>query len=736
MPRSVHSGVVSNAAISDPVRDDIEGLRAVAVLAVLINHAFPRVLSGGFAGVDVFFVISGYLIGRHLLQDIQAGRFSFLNFYAKRARRIFPALALVLISVCCVGWFVLSATEFSALGKHVSAATIFANNVLLWRESGYFDATSLEKPLLHLWSLGIEEQFYLLVPAMLWLGTKQTTASIRWVARAAALSLMATIVLSGIENSAAFYLLHTRFWELASGVLLAQAELRSRDQARTTFDLVRAKRDSREISLYALAIIFCAIIVFSANLGQWTSDWVLASSGLALATAIGLFAVLFAERHADPAAWRSLKLQIHNNSAFLAKCSSIGGVLLILGSLFIFTPLNWPGAKTLFPVSGTALIVAAGPSRLMNRLLAYRPLVFIGGISYPLYLWHWPAIVYWRMWSSDQRPMVLVIPLAISFVLAWLTKTFLEEPVRFGRFGVRKFTRPPLWPELAALVLAGTLGIFLLLADGLPSRFPPSLRAIASWSEANPIAPWRIGRCYHNQGDSAEFASECTPANRAGVPRILLWGDSHAAHLYPGLRELQASRDFDIVQWTVAGCPPLAIALQVESTSCDGRRTAAWENLRTLRPDVVVLAGAWEKYQELGTSADEILRASAETVRRLKALGVKKIVLYGPGPFWNASLPIDLFRYMASRRITEIPGRLGTLPSAVWQLDAAMGIEAASQKIQYVSVLNFFCDQAGCLTIGDRSIPRPDLLFRDRDHLTVTGSRLLVEHSDLEFSRD
>jgi peptidoglycan/LPS O-acetylase OafA/YrhL len=727
--------VVTNAAISDTKRDDIEGLRAIAVLAVLINHAFPRALSGGFAGVDVFFVISGYLIGRHLLQDIQAGRFSFLNFYAKRARRIFPALALVLISVCCVGWFVLSATEFSALGKHVSAATIFANNVLLWCESGYFDATSLEKPLLHLWSLGIEEQFYLLVPAILWLGTKNATASIRWVARAAALSLMAAILLSGVENSAAFYLLHTRFWELASGVVLAQAELRSADQARTTIDLGRAKRDSREVLLYSLAIILCATIVFSANFGQWTSDSVLANGALALAAAIGVFAILFAERYADPAAWRSLKLKIQNNSAFLAECSSIGGILLILGSLVLLTPLNWPGAKTLFPVLGSALVVAAGPSRLVNRLLAYRPLVFIGGISYPLYLWHWPAIVYWRMWSSDQRPIGLAIPLAVSFALAWLTKTFLEEPVRFGRIVTRKFTRPPLWPEVAALALAGTLGIFLLLADGLPSRFPPSLRAIASWSEANPVAPWRIGRCYHNQSDSTEFASECTPANRPGVPRILLWGDSHAAHLYPGLQDLQASNNFDIVQWTVAGCTPLAIALQVESASCNGRRTAAWENLRSLRPDVVVLAGAWEKYQELGAPADEILRASAETIRRLKALGVKKIVLYGPGPFWNASLPIDLFRYMASRGITEIPGRLGTLPTAVWQLDADMAIQATSQKIQYVSVLNFFCDKAGCLTIGDRSIPRPDLLFRDRDHLTVTGSRLLVEHSDLDFSR-
>src|ERR1700734_1201990 len=173
------------------VRNDIEGLRALAVLSVLINHAFPKALPGGFAGVDIFFVISGYLIGRHLLQDIQAGRFSILGFYAKRARRIFPALALVLIAVWGVGWLVLSAREFSTLGQQIVASAFFSNNVLLWLESGYFDVAALDKPLLHLWSLGIEEQFYLLVPAMLWFGNKGKSGSVRWVARLGAMSLLA-----------------------------------------------------------------------------------------------------------------------------------------------------------------------------------------------------------------------------------------------------------------------------------------------------------------------------------------------------------------------------------------------------------------------------------------------------------------------------------------------------------------------------------------------------------------
>src|ERR1700678_749981 len=248
---------------SHKIRSDIEGLRAVAVVSVLINHAFPKALPGGFAGVDIFFVISGYLIGRHLLQDLQAARLSILGFYARRARRIFPALALVLISVWCVGWFILSSSEFAALGRHIVAATFFSNNFLLSSESGYFDASALEKPLLHLWSLGIEEQFYLLVPAMLWIGSRGLHGSVRCVARLGALSLLATIILGNSDYAASFYLLHTRFWELGAGVVLAQAELRtqalgqpSKDTRRTAFS-----DNVTEILIFSVATIFFAVVV-------------------------------------------------------------------------------------------------------------------------------------------------------------------------------------------------------------------------------------------------------------------------------------------------------------------------------------------------------------------------------------------------------------------------------------------------------------------------------------------
>jgi SGNH domain (fused to AT3 domains) len=145
------------------------------------------------------------------------------------------------------------------------------------------------------------------------------------------------------------------------------------------------------------------------------------------------------------------------------------------------------------------------------------------------------------------------------------------------------------------------------------------------------------------------------------------------------------------------------------------------------------VSGAWERYLEVGRNSDEIIGASLKTIRYLKNLGIERIVVFGPGPLWATSLPTDLFRFMAMNGANEIPMRLGKVSDAIWRLDSAMAAQAAGEHVQYVSVLNYFCDKAGCLTVGDRTIPRPDLLFRDKDHLTVTGSKLLIAHSRSEL---
>lgn len=203
-------------------RPDIDGLRAIAILSVIIFHAFPNLIGGGFVGVDIFFVISGYLITTILLGDLQNGRFSFKIFYTRRIRRLFPALITVLAVTLCAGWFILLPQEFAALGKHTAAGIGFVANFTLLRETGYFDVASETKPLLHLWSLGIEEQFYILWPVIL-LGAWKMRRGFWWIAGFIFLaSFIHCVVETYDDPDDAFFLPYSRFWELLTGAFLAK----------------------------------------------------------------------------------------------------------------------------------------------------------------------------------------------------------------------------------------------------------------------------------------------------------------------------------------------------------------------------------------------------------------------------------------------------------------------------------------------------------------------------------
>ena len=202
-------------------RPDIDGLRAIAVLSVVAFHAFPNWIRGGFIGVDVFFVISGYLISTIIFENLDSGTFSFAEFYARRVKRIFPALLLVLTASYAFGWFALFADEYKQLGKHIAAGAGFVSNIVLWNEAGYFDSSAETKPLLHLWSLGIEEQFYVVWPLLLWLAWKQKFDLLTITIIVALVSFFLNI--NGVKEDtvATFYSPQTRFWELLCGSLLA-----------------------------------------------------------------------------------------------------------------------------------------------------------------------------------------------------------------------------------------------------------------------------------------------------------------------------------------------------------------------------------------------------------------------------------------------------------------------------------------------------------------------------------
>ena len=707
--------VIQRFSGANPIRRDIEGLRSVAVLAVMLNHTQSGALQGGFVGVDIFFVISGYLIGMHLLQDIEASRFSLLRFYGRRARRLLPALIVMLAAVWGLGWMILSGPEFVDLGKHVAAAALFSNNLLLWSQSGYFDAPAAAKPLLHLWSLGVEEQFYLLVPLLLWVGRAAHRGAVRWVLRLAAVSLLLTV----IYPIPSFYLLDTRFWELGVGVGIGYLSLYGVTSSEDKLPPQRARH--WETVAFAILLILAAVLTYSTEPRPWSPTSALTSVALILVIIAAIAAPL-------PVRYRGRLITIaQRHEQPVREIASLLGMALVGASLAAVSSMGWPGPQTVFPVLGTALIIVAGPTASVNKLLGIGPLVFIGGISYPLYLWHWPAIVFWRMFGFDTNSGAKFVPVIAAVLLAWLTKECIEKPFRFGNLGAWKFPMPRVRIIAVGLIVVSIVGASTVATAGYPLRFPPSLRAIANWSAPLPDIDWRRDRCFFGRGSKIEFFPECTPPKRPGVPYILLWGDSHAGHLYPGLSRLHDNDAFDVAQWTSSACPPVRRALLGEDSSCARRREKAINDINRISPDTVLLSAAWEMYLANGTPETTILAAIADDIRWLKERGVRRIVIFGPVPNWETSS--DIFTYMLRKRLASIPERLGDVPSDVRHLDAALAAQATAAHVEYISVIDQFCNQSGCLLLGDRSLARPDLLYRDHDHLTPSGSRLLLEAS-------
>jgi len=368
-------------------RPDIDGLRAIAVSAVVLYHAFPTIFRGGFVGVDVFFVISGFLISGIIFSGLEAGEFSFATFYSRRVRRIFPALSLVLAFCLAYGFLVLLPSEFADLGRDIAAGAGFVSNLLLWHEAGYFDRAATAKPLLHLWSLGVEEQFYIFWPAALWLIHRLRWRPMLPVAAIAVVSFVLNIALSTGDPTADFYSPLTRFWELAAGAMLAWAELH------------------------------------------------------------------------PPSWWPRLPRDFAAGVA----------LVLILGSALVLNAqMRFPGWLALLPAGGAVLLIAAGPAARINRaVLSNNIAVFIGLISYPLYLWHWPLISYATIIGRGRapKPGIALLLVAVSVGLAWLTYELVEKPLRFGGRGRRT-------AALAGImVVIAVLGLTTSFEHGFAGRY-------------------------------------------------------------------------------------------------------------------------------------------------------------------------------------------------------------------------------------------------------------------------
>lgn len=638
-------------------RPDIDGLRAIAVLGVIAFHAFPESITAGFLGVDVFFVISGFLIGSIVFGDLQTdGRIHLGEFYARRIRRIFPALIIVLLAVLAFGWFALFADEYRQLGKHVFGGSIFISNFILLFENGYFDNASITKPLLHLWSLGVEIQFYLLFPVALIILDKMRLRPLWATLILWASSLVLDIILRHNYSSDAFYLPVCRFWELLSGSLMAYWHLHPIPQLRWSD---RARNLS---SLLGFALI-----------------------------AYGFF-----------------------GKAYLS-----------------------PGLP---PVLGAVCLIAAGRDAWINRyILSRTAMIWIGLISYPLYLWHWPLLSYARIIESKIPAMeIRWILIAISFVLSWLTYEYIEKFVR------KHPQRRELARYICLLLLGcGILGGIVYIEQGLPQR--KILQGISDQQKSLLRSVSMDDVCTQFVQSVAKPFQYCRMRDVGGKETVAVIGDSHAHVVFDGMADLMAEQKINTLLLATGNCPPLlgaaphtnpktqtACAKQTEAT------LAVIEQHREIKRVLIVTRGISyitgtgfgeaeadmkDNYVEwldgtkaepekvfitsLQHSIDQLNRTNHQVYYLLEnpELGVDTaLCIDRPLRFHKTSCTLSRATVEARQKIYR---------QSVHQLHHAVLIDP----------FPLLCDADECHVFADGN-----LLYADDDHFSLAGSRYLAEH--------
>jgi peptidoglycan/LPS O-acetylase OafA/YrhL len=613
-------------------RRDIDGLRAVAVLAVVLFHAFPEWLRGGFIGVDVFFVISGFLITGILLRELQGGSFSFAGFYARRVRRIFPALLLVLAASLAFGWLALFPDEYEQLGKHVVGGAGFAANFFYWAQVGYFDTAAETKPLLHLWSLGIEEQFYILWPVILLLGWRLRANLLALAAVLAVASFSVNLFGIGHDATAAFYSPASRAWELLLGAGLAC--LQSRPPARRS--------------------------ALDPNLLAWA-----------------------------------------------------GAILLAAGLALIQRTDPFPGWRALLPSAGALLLLAAGPQAWLNRtVLGNRVLVWVGLLSYPLYLWHWPLLTFARIVeSSEPAPAIRAGAVLLALLLAWLTWQVLERPLRArGRRG----SIAVLCALLAGLAAAGG---YVYLNGGLPNRKP--IEDSVANQKALVIVEDRANAeaCKRRYGFDSMY-EYCLQADPAADPTVALVGDSHAFHVVAGLTQYYRSVGENLLMlgtrhpyWGLdpAGDPYQAATQQMLELAL---------NTPTIRTVV------FSTHLRFYTAPDHRVNVDAarETFRRLLAAG-KRVIFMHDVPVLGFDPRSCIKRAGVASSATRVPC---AIPRAEWDAQVAQHREVVARlaaefpQIEWFESAAALCDDKRCSAMLDGR-----LMYRDANHLSYEGDLLI-----------
>jgi len=606
-------------------RPDIDGLRAVAVGCVVCFHAFPNLLKGGFVGVDVFFVISGFLISTIIFQGLEDDRFSYVDFYSRRIRRIFPALAAVAVATLLLGWYVLLPDEFQMLGKHVAGGAGFVSNLVLWGESGYFDAAAESKPLLHLWSLGIEEQFYLAWPLLLGLIWKRKRGFFVVTLVVAAISFAIDIATIHTSPVAAFYSPLSRFWELMIG---------------------------------------------------------------------GALAYIVMHR---PAALRGY-----------ADARSIGGILLIaFAAVQLNTESAFPGFWALLPTCGAFLAISAGPDAWFNRrVLGSKPMVWVGLISYPLYLWHWPVLVFSKIVAGRLlTPADRIGAVIAACGLALLTYRLLELPLRRapGR------TAQMLAGAMACIGLLGLAAYFGVVQSRLHTEgITRILAATYDWKYP-PVAAQSRGfgalRYFVEESDLNSYT--------------LFLGDSNMEQYAPRIdrviKDNPATSNGAIFVGNQSTCQLLGEILRGEN-HCPGDMSRLRELIAQPATRAVAIMAAWYPYR------DALLQPEHERrfTQFLRAIAAdKKVFLVLNMPTGDELAPKTMFdgsrlSQLMPRPVSSIRFDFDRFAAQFGDINKVLANVAAASGAVLIDPIRQLCPRRECPVFDGAGNP----LYRDGSHLT------------------
>lgn len=641
-------------------RPEIDGLRAVAVIPVVLFHAGLG-FSGGFVGVDVFFVISGYLITGLILKDLSAGKFSLAHFWERRVRRILPAMTVVVLATLLAGYFLFLPWDFEELGRSVIAQSFLGANFHFWAESGYFDGPAELKPLLHTWSLAVEEQFYLLFPGFLLLlwrrlwSHAQTTLVVLWIA-----SFLLSVLGVYYFPDATFYLLPGRAWELLTGALLAYWKPSGAD---------------------------------SKIMPVWSRE-----------------------------------------------CAAFTGLGLIIFAYFSFDgATRFPGPAALMPCLGTGLFLWANEGKLTQagKILALKPVVFIGLVSYSWYLWHWPAFAYLNRIYLGEIGLAHSLAVVLgSFLLAVLSWRYVETPFRIRRICASRAS--VFKAGLAAFASCVALGLFLDATDGLPRRVP---EAVIRMSEMERNPKFRKKNVLEDALEG-KFQPMGVEAQEGNTPTFVLWGDSHAIALAPVIDAMAKEYGFSGYAALRPGTPPLAgVWIDKDNT---GRQAIVFNQavidfIKKEKIDRVLLVARWSMYHSGkgdGTLNGLILSdKETETSFEAAARAFSESVPATVGAIRNAGAEVFILEQVPDQRF-DVPRELA---DRIWRGMPVeeLGIDRSVHDDWQRPVHDVFEGLGSAVTLLDpgdmlfnesgrtRLIKDGQSLYIDEDHVSDAGAEYL-----------